>query len=368
MITNKDYILKYCLYLFSVVFYWNNSQAQVQYTRISSDLILGRVEEVRTSSTLGRLPEHLKGKVREPVWSLGMSTAGSYVDFRTNSDTIYIRYKVGSGLNMPHMPSTGVSGLDLYYQDKSSKNWSWAFGNYSFKDTINYVFANIGKSNDGIYRLYLPLYNSLQWIEIAGNRSNSIKFDNSPKEKPIIVYGTSIAQGACATRPGLAWTNILGRSLTNPIINLGFSGNGRLEQPILDLITQENAAAFLLDCIPNLALTAERSATDLESLISNAVRTIRKKHPNTPIILAAHSSANTPGFLNIHTMQEYGNSSKVAKATYGKLTKEGIKHLYWVSEQEFGLDINSTVDYAHPNDLGMMKIAEAYRRLLMKVL
>ena len=368
MIFNKDQILKYCLCIFSFVLYWNNSHAQAQYTRISSDLIMGRVEEVRELNTLGRLPERLKGSVREPVWSLGTSTAGSYVDFQTNSDTVYVRYKVGSGLNMPHMPSTGVSGVDLYYQDKSSKSWSWAFGNYSFKDTINYVFANLGKSNDGAYRLYLPLYNSLQWIEIAGNKGNSIKFVNNSKEKPIIVYGTSIAQGACATRPGLAWTNILGRSFTNPVINLGFSGNGRLEQPILDLITQEDAAAFILDCIPNLALTAERSAADLESLIFNAVKTIRKKHPQTPIVLAAHSSANTPGFLNIYTMQEYGNSSKVAKATYAKLTREGIKHLYWVSEQEFGLDINSTVDYAHPNDIGMMKIAEAYRRLLIKVL
>ncbi|WP_164111552.1 MULTISPECIES: SGNH/GDSL hydrolase family protein [Sphingobacterium] len=366
MITNKDYILRYCLYIFSFVLFWNNAQAQ--YTRIASDVVMGRVEEVRKSSTLGRLPERLKGNVRKPVWSLGTNTAGSYVDFRTSSDTIYVRYKVESGLNMPHMPSTGVSGVDLYYQDKSSKSWGWAFGNYSFKDTITYVFANLGKSNDGTYRLYLPLYNSLQWIEIAGNKSNSIKFANSPNKKPIIVYGTSIAQGACATRPGLAWTNILGRSITNPVINLGFSGNGRLEQPILDLITQENAAAFILDCIPNLALTAERTASDLEALLSNAVRTIRKKHPEIPIILAAHSSANTPGFLNIHTMQEYRNSSKVAKTTYGTLTKEGIKHLYWVSEHELGLDINSTVDYAHPNDLGMMKIAEAYQRLLLKIL
>lgn len=368
MLSHKNYILTYCLCIFSFMLYWNISHAQVQYTPIASNQIMGRVEEVRKLNTLGRLPERLKGIVREPVWSLGTNAAGSYIDFRTDSDTIYVRYKVGGGLNMPHMPSIGVSGVDLYYQDKSAKNWNWAFGNYSFKDTINYVFANIGKSNDGIYRLYLPLYNSLQWIEVAGNKSESIKFTNNTKEKPIIVYGTSIAQGACATRPGLAWTNILGRSFINPVINLGFSGNGRLEQPILDLMIQENAAAFILDCIPNLALSAERSAADLEALIFNAVKTIRKKHSQTPIVLAAHSSANTPGFLNINTMREYGNSSKVANETYNKLIKEGVKNLYWINEQDFGLDINSTVDYAHPNDIGMMKIAEAYKRLLNKIL
>lgn len=370
MTFNNNYTSRYFLYIFFMVIYWNNvlAQSQVDYTRISSENIMGRVEEVRRLNTLGRLPDRLKGNVREPVWSLGLSTAGSYIDFNTNSDTIYVRYKVGGVLNMPHMPTTGVSGVDLYYRDNTTKNWSWAFGNYTFKDTINYLFTNIGKSNKGVFRLYLPLYNSLQWIEIKGNKRNSINFLSPNKEKPIIVYGTSIAQGACATRPGLAWTNILGRSFVNPVINLGFSGNGRLEQPILDLITKENAAAFILDCIPNLAITKERSAADLEALIVNAVNTIRKQHPHLPIILAAHSSANTSGFLNTHTMQEYGASTQIAKATYEKLNKEGAKNLYWVDEKEIGLDINSTVDYAHPNDFGMMKIAEAYQRLLKRIL
>lgn len=370
MIFYKSYIFKCLLYIFSFVLYCNQTcaQAPVQFTRISSNQIMGRVNEVKALSTLGRLPDRLKEIVRPPVWDLGASPAGNYIDFRTDSDTIYVRYKVGSVLNMPHMPTTGVSGVDLYYHDESAKNWNWAFGKYSFKDTINYVFANLGKLNNGTYRLYLPLYNNLQWIEIGGNKSNSFVYANEDSTKPIVVYGTSIAQGACATRPGLAWTNILGRTINNTIINLGFSGNGRLEQPILDLIVQENAAAFILDCIPNLGLTAERSAADLESLIINAVKTIRQKHPITPIILASHSSANTPGFLNIHTMLEYGASSNVAKATYSRLTKEGVKKLYWVNEKEFGLDINTTVDYAHPNDLGMMRIADAYGRLLKKIL
>ena len=48
-------------------------------------------------------------------------------------------------------------------------------------------------------------------------------------DKPIVVYGTSITQGACASRPDSHGPNaILGRKLDRPVINLGFSGNGRL--------------------------------------------------------------------------------------------------------------------------------------------
>lgn len=334
------------------------------YQRIPSTYISGRVAEVRHSESLGRLPVRLQDTVRAPVWYLGTNSAGSYIDFQTASDTIYVRYKVFGEHSMPHMPSIGVSGVDLYYKDKEEGAWKWAFGNYSFKDTIQYQFSNLGKGNGGVYRLYLPLYNTLDWIEIAGNGKQDFTFIEQAPTKPIVVYGTSITQGACATRPGLAWTNILGRSLENPVINLGFSGNGRLEKPILDLMMQEDAAAFILDCIPNLSLTAQRSGEDLAALITQAVQDIRHKHSQVPIVLAAHSSAHTPGFLNVHTMQEYAASSAVAEATYHKLRENGVQNLYWVSEKDFGLDIESTVDYAHPNDIGMMKIAEAYRSLL----
>ena len=44
-----------------------------------------------------------------------------------------------------------------------------------------------------------------------------------------MIYGTSITQGGCASRPGMAYTNILSRRIDAPFINLGFSGSGRGE-------------------------------------------------------------------------------------------------------------------------------------------
>jgi hypothetical protein len=72
------------------------------------------------------------------------------------------------------------------------------------------------------------------------------------KKKPIVVYGTSIAQGACASRPGMAWTAILGRRMNIPLINLGFSGNGKLEKEMLDLIAEIDAEVYILDCLQNM--------------------------------------------------------------------------------------------------------------------
>ena len=313
-----------------------------------------------------RLPDQLKSQVRSPVWSLGTNSAGLYVDFKTDASAITIRYKVSGSLNMPHMPTTGVSGVDLYAKDDKG-NWNWAFGNYNFTDTVTYTYQKLGENAHFTYRLYLPLYNTVEWLEIGVENDKNFKFEME-EGKPIVIYGTSIAQGACATRPGLAWSNMLGRAVPNPIINVAFSGNGRLEQPIINHINQVDAAVYILDCIPNLALTKDRSAQQLDSLLTNAVAEIRKRHPKTPIIITEHSSGFNKAIFNLDKNEEYRKSSAVAYAFVGRVAASGDKNLYLLTNKEIGLDINSTVDYAHPNDIGMLKIADAYQKLIAKIL
>ncbi len=153
------------------------------------------------------------------------------------------------------MPATGVSGIDLYSKTIDGK-WLWAAGKFSFKDTITYHFTNLLPNDQHVnnreYTLYLPLYNSVKWMEITVPKAALFKSLPVRKDNPIVVYGTSIAQGACASRPGLAWTNILGRKLDRPVINLAFSGNGKLEKELIELLSEIDASLYVLDCLPNL--------------------------------------------------------------------------------------------------------------------
>ncbi|MNV59124.1 hypothetical protein D3C71_1515300 [compost metagenome] len=269
---------------------------------------------------------------------------------------------------MPHMPTTGVSGLDLYAYDTTNKVWKWAYGNYDFSDTISYTWKNIGKNNNFSYRLYLPLYNTVKWLKIGVPADAKLTYAHTTTSKPIVVYGTSIGQGACTSRPGLAWTSQVGRAVNNEMLNLCFSGNGRLEQPILNVMNQVDAACYILDCIPNLAITKSLNEKQLDSLLVNAVTFLRKEHPTTPIILTQHSSGNINTVFNEDKNKEYQQSSRVLKATYEKLQSQGVRQIFMLSSGELGLDLNSTVDYAHPNDQGMEHIANAYIKLLKKVL
>jgi len=272
---------------------------------------------------------------------------------------------VGGGIQMPHMPATGVSGLDLYSKTIDGK-WLWCAGRFSFGDTIMYRFTNLPVNDQHVdnleYTLYLPLYNSIKWLVIEAPEESSFKPIPARKEKPIVVYGTSIAQGGCASRPGLAWTNILERKLSTPVINLGFSGNGRLEKEVIDLLTEVDAQVYVLDCLPNLT-----SSQELKQRISNAVVQLRQKRPTTPILLTEHDGY-TDGEMNEQRLKEYSNANKALKETMDSLVAKGVKNLYRLSKEEINQDIETMVDGVHPNDIGMMRYADAYEKKLRVIL
>ncbi|TKG97418.1 acetylhydrolase [Puteibacter caeruleilacunae] len=322
-------------------------------------------------ATYQRLPNNAKENVRKAVWDLSTNSAGLSIRFRTNSDRIVVRYKTGGGLSMPHMPATGDSGVDIYAKDCDGA-WHWCRGRYSFGDTIKYDFSglnpkepyhNLGRE----YRLYLPLYNDVKFLEIG--IPDEHKFEVLPlrNEKPIVVYGTSITQGACASRPGMAWTNILSRTLDHPIVNLGFSGNGRLEDELFSLLSEIDAKLYVIDCLPNMVPGVGFSADDAYNRMIKGVKFLKSKRPNTPILLVEHSGYSD-GDLDKERGRIYTSLNKVLKKAYEELVSAGIEDLHLLTRNEINLDLNSYVDGTHPSDLGMMQYATAYDKSIRKVL
>lgn len=308
-----------------------------------------------------RLPTRAEQSVRKEVWNLSKNSAGLKLRFRTNAEEIIVKYLVTGPLQMAHMPTTGVSGVDLYSKTVNGK-WLWAAGKFSFGDTIVYKYTNLTKNDQGVnnreYHLYLPLYNSVKWMEIKVSNESQLTPLSVRKDKPIVVYGTSIAQGACATRPGLAWANILERKLDRPFINLGFSGNGRLETDLVQLMTEVDAKLYVLDCLPNLT-AGYISTNELKKRIVNSIALLQEKRPETPILLTDHSGYTDEGINNVRK-KEYQDVNLVLKETFDSLVAKGVKNIYRLSKEEINQDIETMVDGVHPNDIGMMRYADAY--------
>lgn len=99
-------------------------------------------------------------------------------------------------------------------------------------------------------------------------------------KKPVVYYGSSITQGACASRPGNCYESILSRRLDCDYINLGFSGSAKGEDAIVDYIIGLDMSVFVMDYDYN-APTPEH----LEKTHSKMFKAIRAEHPTLPIII-----------------------------------------------------------------------------------
>src|SRR5437762_1772200 len=147
---------------------------------------------------------------------------------------------------MPHMAATGVSGLDLYVRDGA--RWQWLGVGRPTTQANSVTLASGLAPGKHEFLLYFPLYNGVSSVEVGLPRSAKLwRADERPvqRRKPVVFYGTSITQGGCASRPGMAHTAILGRRLERPVINLGLSGNGKMEAEVATLLTELDPAVYV---------------------------------------------------------------------------------------------------------------------------
>jgi len=314
-----------------------------------------------SSHFYSRLPPDAEHAVRKDVFDLSKQPSGITLHFTSNAPAIVVEYALRDQLQFPHMPATGVSGVDLY--DSLGQR---VVATYQFGDTVRYRFAGLpgpAGTNPMGYSLYLPLYNTVKWLRIGVEQGYALTPYRKTHSATVVVYGTSIAQGACASRPGLSWGNLLGRITGYDVINLGFSGNGRLEPEVIGYLTRLDPTVYILDCLPNLT---DRSPDEVYKKIVDAVDQVRRAHPATPIILAEHA-----GFGNEQTNETNRNRCAAVNTALRKaiadLRRKKVKGLYLLEKRTIGLDSDSFVDQVHPNDAGMMRYARAYARLISRV-
>jgi hypothetical protein len=319
------------------------------------------IGKYHSEKNYARFPKEYENKLRKDVWDLGQDAAGISIRFRTNATQITVRWTALFDNTMDHMPSTGIKGVDLYaYAGKS-----WKYVNTARVKGKTNEFTLL-KTNEAVYREYLlnlPLYDGIDSLSIGVNNSAELTM---PSEKyliannPVVYYGSSIAQGGCASRPGMAFTNILERAMDRCFINMGFSGSGTFDIPVGEAMSEIDAALYVIDCNPN---------TQTELIYERAValvKFLKEKRPSVPVLLVE-------GYYYVSGLddpKDSGQAKKNAelKRAYATLQKAGLKKIYYKKgEGMIGDDYEGTVDGVHPNDLGMMRMAESLEPAIKKI-
>ncbi|MCF0233934.1 MAG: SGNH/GDSL hydrolase family protein [Thermoguttaceae bacterium] len=311
-----------------------------------------------------RFPARAKGVVTDSVWNLSQHSAGEVVRFRTNATQIKVRYKLySSGLAMEHMPATGVSGLDLYAFDDESKTWRWVGCTKPGKqsDEKSWIDGIEAKTRD--FQIYLPLYNGVDALSIGVPEGAEFTALSPRTDKPVVYYGTSIAHGGCASRPGNCYTAMLNRRLDMPVVNLGFSGSARMEIAIAELLGEIDAAVYVIDALPNMGpeLVAERAVPFLKKL--------REARPDTPIILV-EDRAMSFSWIKPSQQDFHKRNRAELKKAFDELSPNDANLHYVAGDTILGedLDFDGTVDGSHPNDLGMWRQANVLEDAIRAVL
>lgn len=328
------------------------SNAQIVYHDAAVFPLLGKATE-STLTRYERLPDSLQNISRKPLWDLGRNSAGLAVRFRSNSTCIAAKWEVLNNFSMNHMTPTGIKGLDLY----CLQDGKWIFagsGRPQGKASTATIVKNM-LPEEREYLLYLSLYDGVTSLAIGVDSLSEISqpaVDLPVRTKPIVFYGTSILQGGCASRPGMAHTNILERKLNRECINLGFSGNALLDLEIADVIAGVDASLFVLDFLPNA--TVEQMNGRAEKFYS----IIREKHPDTPILFI-EDPIFTHSPFDIRIAKEIKDKNETINAIFQSLKNRGEKNIYFLSSKDIiGHDGEATVDGIHFTDLGFMRYAE----------
>ncbi|MEX2580897.1 MAG: SGNH/GDSL hydrolase family protein [Verrucomicrobiales bacterium] len=312
-------------------------------------------------SPYDRLPAKARGFVRDPVWNLSRHSAGMLFRFNANATEFKIRYTVGSeNLSKVNVTAIGASGVDLYAL-ASDGQWKWV--DVTRPKGLETVHTVSGL-DPGMraYMAYLPLFNSVEEISVGFPKDTEFQPVAPREKKPIVFYGTSITHGASASRPGMTHVALLGRRLDKPVVNLGFSGNGRMEPEVGALLSEIDASLYVIDCLPNMQ--GDQVAERTEPLVQQ----LRRARPDIPIVLVEDRSFSNAWLFKAHRTRHRDNRTALAKA-YDNLVSSGITDLYYLEgDSLLGEDTEATTDGSHPSDLGFMRQADAFEPVLREAL
>lgn len=307
-----------------------------------------------TRQPYDRLPARAEQLATADVWNLSHSPTGMCVHFNTDSPEIHIRWKLGSEqLGEDNFNIISFSGMDLYVNDGGSWRWAATTPHFQVKDTRPEVCMIEGLAPEmRRCRVYLPQRNPVLAVEIGVVPGAAFEPVPPRRNPPLVYYGTSIVHGAFTARSGLGCPQMLARELALPLVNLGFSGNARMEAELAALFAELDAAMFLIDPLANM------DAKLVEARAEPFLRILCEKRPEVPVFQIESPQPfgawTKPGDVAAHR-------EKIVKyrAAFSALKGEGAANLHYIDASGFyGEDNDASTDYVHPNDLGHKRMSD----------
>ncbi len=320
------------------------------------------------NSSFGRMPQRMQTNLPQAVWELSKNAAGLSVRFQSNTRNVTVKYTLDRMPGYVNMSKLDFAGVDLYARDANGRqHWIGNHMGWNFGDTITIGYKHIRTrdfASRGLeFELFLPPYSTVTSLQVGVDDGSDFKFLPESAERPIVVYGSSIVQGASPSRPGLMWVTQVKRDLDYPVVNLGFSGSAYMEPSLFEAMGEISARAYILDPMPN---SYNLDGPDIQKRMVDGVKYLRTKN-DAPILLV-ESPGGVDSVLRYDASDAYNSGNVWLLKAYNELVSLGVDNLYYLSEGEIGMDEDSYIEGVHPNDIGNRLQAQAVERKLREML
>ena len=305
-----------------------------------------------------RLPSAVKDKVPGSVWGMSAHSTGVNVRFVPQGRKLCFHWTVDKPDAVDaFMGPTAMTGLDVYRQEPD--------GQWKFAANPRYFFYD--RDHGGIYAMdwepgrpcmvYLPLRSYVKGFRVGIEKGAKVApLAPHGAARRIVHYGTSIVHGGCVSRPGMAFAAQEGRLADVEVVNLGFSGAGRMELSMCEFVASVDAALYVIDCDWNMSVGLQRQNYE------PFVRRLRELRPKTPILLCG-------GCTQFEKPRE---QEVFARGIYDKLRQEDAtlwQNLHFISGVTMlPKDGEATFDFCHPNDWGSMQMGRVYAEAIRGIL
>ena len=303
-----------------------------------------------------RMPEGVAKSVSEGVYALHSNTAGGRVKFVTDSPYIAIHAKMDGLGKMPHFALTGSIGFDLYIDNYYAKTFVPPF---DVEDGYESIFELEKKGRREI-TINFPLYSNVCELFIGlqdtANVSETEAYCFCRYPGSLYIYtGDRIVVRSHNTgaSPGMSYQAIVSRTFNYDYINLGFSGNAKAEDEMIEYIKNLDMSIFVYDYDHN-APTVEH----LEKTHEKMFMAIREKNPLLPVIMMSRPKH----FLT----EEEKTRRNIIETTYRNAILSGDKNVYFIDGEALTklCKDSGTVDNCHPTDFGFVSMAKALTEVI----
>ena len=291
-------------------------------------------------------------------------SSGIAIAFRSNSPSISIIPTYGKIKLSPATATVSSRGFDLYIKDTEGRygkpgKWVFAESHAGRADQP----ATIKDCMDGSMKeflLYLPTYSEVLELKIGVEKGCEIKKIDNPFRHRIAIFGSSFTHGASTSRPGMTYPAQLGRMTGLQFLNLGCSGNCKLQKHFAEALAAADVDAIVFDAFSN------PSAGLIAGSLFPFIETIQASHPDIPLIFQQTIYRETRNFNDSKDASEAAKMAMAEKMM--KQAMEKYKNVYFVIPNATSETHDTSVDGTHPGDYGYWIWAESVREPIVEIL